>query len=103
MNELRVLRTQVALTAEVVEACLTDLTQEDGRRTAIPGVTGVNWILGSRGRVNGGVLELLLRPGEPSSADLARYAAGTPPIEDGADAWDLAEVRDAFRRQTAPR
>lgn len=101
MNELRVLRAQVALTGEVVEACLADLTHEESLRTPIAGVNGVNWILGHLVRSNAGVLELLHRPGDPPSVDLARYAADTPPIEDAADALDVTELRDAFRRQTA--
>jgi uncharacterized damage-inducible protein DinB len=99
VNEIRVLRAQVALIGEVVEAAVVDLTPDEGLRTPIPGVNDVNWILGHLVHVNAGVLELLGHPGEPSSADLTHYAAGSPPGEDGADAWDLGELRDAFRQQ----
>jgi uncharacterized damage-inducible protein DinB len=101
VNEIRVLRTQVALTAEVADASLADVTHAESLRTPIPGVNGMNWILGHLVQVNAGVLELLQRPGDPPSADLARYAADTPPIQDDSDAWDLTELRDAFRKQTA--
>jgi hypothetical protein len=54
VNEIHVLRAQVALTAEVVEACLTDVSHAENLRTVVPGVNGMNWILGHLVRVNAG-------------------------------------------------
>ena len=99
MNEIRVLRAQVALIGEVVEAAVADLTPDEALRAPIPGVNDVNWILGHLVQVNAGVLELLGHPRDPALADLVYYAAGSPPVEDVADAWDLGKLRDAFRQQ----
>lgn len=100
MSEIRVLRAQVALITQAVEASLADITDEESVRSPIPGVNGMNCILGHLVQVNAGILELLGRPADPPSAARARYTAGGPP-DDDTDAWTISELREAFLRQAA--
>ena len=79
MSEIQLLRTQAGLIGEVAAAAVADLSHEESLRTPIPGVNSMNWVLGHLVHVNAGILELLHHPGDPSSAELARYAPGSPP------------------------
>ncbi len=101
MSEIRALRAQLALITEVVEASLADITHEESVRSAIPGVNDMNWVLGHLVQVNAGILELLGRPGDPRSADLAYYAAGERTGGDDTDEWGLSDLRETFLQQTA--
>ena len=100
MSEIQLLRTQAGLIGEVAAAAVADLSHEESLRTPTPGVNSMNWVLGHLVHVNAGILELLHHPGDPSSAELARYAPGSPPIGEGGEAWDFAELREALPRQT---
>jgi uncharacterized damage-inducible protein DinB len=101
VSEIQPLRTQVALMGEVAAAAVADITHDESLGTPIPGVNGMNWILGHLVHVDAAILELLQHPGDPSSAELARYAPGSPFIGEGADAWDFAVLREALPRQTS--
>ena len=100
MSELQVLRTQAGLIGEVAAAAVAEITHEESLRTPIPGLNGMNWILGHLVHVNAAILELLQYPGDPSSAELARYVPGSPPLGEGPDAWDFSLLREALPRQT---
>ena len=100
MSEIQLLRTQVGLMGEVAAAAVANIAHAESLRTPIAGVNSMNWILGHLVHVNAGILELLHHPGDPSSAELARYAPGSPPIGEGAEARGFAELREALPRQT---
>lgn len=99
MTEIDVLRAQAALTREVMAGAVAGITHSESLRTPIPGLNGMNWVLGHVTHVNAGILELLGSPSDPSSEALARYAPGAPPIIDPSDALDFEALREALHRQ----
>lgn len=100
MTEIHVLRSMSALTREVMEAAVADVTPAESLQNPIPNVNGMNWVLGHVVHVNAAVLELLGVPEEePSTKALCRYAPGSPPVGTADGAVDFDVLRRALVRQ----
>ncbi len=100
MTDITALRSLAALIREVTEAAVAGITHEESIRASIPGLNGMNWVLGHVTHVNASILALLETPAEPSAEELSRYAPGAPPLGVAAeDAVDFEILRDALVRQ----
>lgn len=96
-SAVEVLRHQAHITNEVVRLNLKGLTQEESLIQPRPAGSCLNWVVGHLVRVYDESLPLLGQ--EPVMGDaLKRYARGTPPLQDPAEAVDIQELLTAWEK-----
>src|SRR5215218_10000734 len=94
--EVAVLRHQVGMVHGVVRMNTAGVTQQDSLAQPHPGGNCLNWVLGHLMWVYDSMLPLLgQEPVMPAKA-LDRYARGSAPITDAAEARDVAELLAAW-------
>jgi hypothetical protein len=89
VSEVELLRHQARTTREVVRLNLDGLTQEDSLIQPAPGGSCLNWVVGHLLRTYEQTLPMLGQKPVLEEGALQRYARGTPPLQDPAEALDL--------------
>lgn len=94
--ETAVLRHQVGMVHGVVRMNTAGITQQDSLAQPHPGGNCLNWVLGHLMWVYDSMLPLLGQEPVMPAGTLARYARGSAPITDPAEALDVAELLAAW-------
>lgn len=92
VSEVEVLRHQAQITREVVRLNTDGMTQEESLIQPAPAGNCLNWVVGHLVCIYEDLLPLLGQERVKEEGTLKRYARGTPPIENPAEALDLQEL-----------
>jgi uncharacterized damage-inducible protein DinB len=92
LGEIEVFRNNARTTHKVVQINLEGLTHEDSLIQPAPGGSCLNWVMGHLVCIYDQVLPMLAQKPVLGSGALKRYARGTPPLKDPADALQLDEL-----------
>ena len=95
-DEINMLRHQARLTHSAVLVNVEGLTHEDSLHHPAPCGNCLNWVLGHLLWVDQKMLRRLDQPQVMPETTLARYARGSAPIEDPAEAIDMATLAAAW-------
>lgn len=105
VKEVEVLRQQAQATRRVVQLNVDGITQEESLIHPNPGGNCLNWVVGHLVAIYDQMLPLLGQKPVMEEGALKRYARGTPPLENPAEALDfqvlLAAWNDAGDRVDA--
>jgi uncharacterized damage-inducible protein DinB len=96
VKETAVLRQQAQATRRVVQRNVDGLTQEDSLVQPAPGGNCLNWVVGHLVDVYNQVLPLLGQKPVGEEGAFKRYARGTPPLENPAEALDFQDLLAAW-------
>jgi uncharacterized damage-inducible protein DinB len=91
-SEVEVFRHQARTTGKVVRINTDGLTQEESLIHPAPAGNCLNWVVGHLVCIYEDFLPLLGQERVEAEGTFKRYARGTPPIEDPAEALDLQEL-----------
>jgi uncharacterized damage-inducible protein DinB len=100
LGEVEVLRQQTQMTHKVVGVNVQGVTHEESLIQPTPGGNCLNWVLGHLVGVYNNVLPLMGQEPVMDKGALKRYARGTPPIEDPAEALDVQELLSGWDEAT---
>ncbi len=92
-NELEVLRHQARTVREVVRVNIDGLTHEESLIQPHPGGNCLNWVLGHLLWVYVGALQLLGQEPVMEEGAVKRYARGSAPLRDPAEAVEFRELK----------
>jgi len=95
-DEITMLRHQARLTHSAVLVNVDGLTHEDSLLHPDPGGNCLNWVLGHLLWVDQRMLRRLGQPQVMPETALARYARGSAPIEDPAEAIEMTKLAAAW-------
>lgn len=105
VSEIDVFRQQTRMIHKVVGVNVQGVTHEESLIQPTPGGNCLNWVLGHILGVYNNVLPLVGKKPVMDKGALERYARGTPPIENPAEAMDIQELltglEDATERMDA--
>jgi uncharacterized damage-inducible protein DinB len=96
VKEVEVLRQQAQATRRVVHLNVDGLTQEESLVQPAPGGSCLNWVVGHLVATYNQMLPLLGQKPVLEEGALKRYARGTPPLENPAEALDLQVLLTAW-------
>jgi uncharacterized damage-inducible protein DinB len=96
--EIDLWRMQARMARDVVNANSHGLGHEDSLVEPRPGGNRLNWVLGHLLSAYDGFLPLLKQEPVIGAAALQRYARGSPPLENPADAIDFARLLAAWNQ-----
>jgi uncharacterized damage-inducible protein DinB len=96
--EIELWRLQARMARDVVNANTHGLTHEDSLVEPRPGGNRLNWVLGHLLSVYDGFLPLLKQEPVIGAPTLQRFARGTPPLENPAEAIDLGKLLAAWNQ-----
>ncbi len=97
LSEVEVLRQQARASQRVVEINLQGVTHEEGLIQPSPGGNCLNWVLGHLIWAYNGALPLLGQEPVMDKDAVKRYARGSSPITDPAEALDLQALLDGWK------
>jgi uncharacterized damage-inducible protein DinB len=92
VSEVEVFRHQARATHQVLRLNLAGVTQEESLLQPAPAGNCLNWVVGHLLWVYNGVLPLLGQEPVKEKDALERYARGSAPVQDAADALQLADL-----------
>lgn len=101
LSALDVLREQIRVTHRVLQLNAEGITQEDSLIQPQPGGNCFNWNLGHLMLANEQTLRLLGQPPVLGEAALARYARGSQPLRDAAEALPIEKLLVAWDESCA--
>jgi DinB superfamily len=96
LSDIEVLRNNARTTHQVVRLNVEGLTQQDSLIQPSPGGNCLNWVVGHLLCVYDEVLPLLGQNPVMKPGTLKRYARGTPPLHNAAEALPLSELMTAW-------
>jgi hypothetical protein len=96
VSEVELLRHQARTTREVVRLNLDGITQEESLIQPSPAGNCLNWVVGHLVCIYEQALPMLGQKPVLEEGALKRYARGTPPIQDPAEALDLQRLLTAW-------
>src|SRR5215207_4835456 len=96
VSEVEVLRHQARAIHQVVRLNADGVTQEESLLQPAPGGSCLNWVIGHLLVTYENILPLLGQKPVMKEGALKRYARGTPPPRDPADALELRELLTAW-------
>jgi|SRR5215213_3540651 len=100
VSEVEILRHQAGVTHEVLRRNVDGLTQEESLIHPAPGGNCLNWVVGHLVCIYNQALPLLGQEPVMQEDALKRYARGTPPIQDPAEALELRDLMAAWSEAT---
>jgi uncharacterized damage-inducible protein DinB len=100
VSELQLFRQQARMAHQVVRLNIEGLTHEESLIQPRAGGNCLNWIVGHLVWVYAGALPMLQQEPPIAPGPLSRYARGTPPLRDPAEARDFAELVAAWDEAT---
>jgi hypothetical protein len=96
VREVEVLRQQARSTCRVVQLNVDGVTQEESLIQPTPGGNCLNWVVGHLVAIYDQMLPLLGQKPVMEEGALKRYARGTPPLENPAEALDFQALLTAW-------
>jgi hypothetical protein len=96
VKEVEVLRQQAQATRKVVQLNVDGFTQEESLIQPAPGGSCLNWVVGHLLATYNQVLPLLGQKPVMEEGAFKRYARGTPPLENPAEALDFQVLLTAW-------
>jgi hypothetical protein len=96
VSEVEILRHQARTTRQVVRLNVDGLTQEESLIQPDPAGNCLNWVVGHLVCIYEQALPMLGQKPVLGEGALKRYARGTPPLSDAAEALDLSELLTAW-------
>jgi uncharacterized damage-inducible protein DinB len=100
VSEVGVYRHQAGMVREVVRRNVEGLTQEESLLQPNPGGNCLNWIVGHLLSIYEDTLRLIGQEPVMKEGALKRYARGTPPLQDPAEALELRELMATWNEVT---
>ncbi len=96
VSEIEVFRHNARTTHTVVRLNVDVLTHEESLIQPPPGGNCLNWVVGHRLCIYDEMLPMLGQKPVMGKGALKRYARGTPPLRDSAEAWEFRELMTAW-------
>ena len=96
LSEIEVWRDNARTTHQIVRRNVEDVSHEESLAQTQPHGNCMNWVVGHLVCVYNSVLPLLKQKPVLSNEALKRYERGTPPLRNGTEATDLADLLTAW-------
>lgn len=96
LSEVGVYRHQAGMIRHVVRMNVDGVTQEESLIQPEPGGSCLNWVVGHLVNIYDATLPLLGQKPVMEEGALKRYARGTPPLKDPAEALELRDLMTAW-------